>query len=116
MAKDSSAEEKDKVLGVAMWMPPKPTGAKESWDEWLEGWKLWAKQVGMNLWYGRGGLNVKVCLILPDRKVASAFRSVVKVGLQKETSSECSQVYDLSQGLSFQSIPFRGSRPPCRGL
>lgn len=116
MAKDSNAEEKDKVLGVAMWMPPKPTGTKESWDEWLEGWKLWAKQVGMNLWYGRGGLNVKVCLILPDRKVTSAFRSVVKVGLQKVTSSECSQVYDLSQGLSFQSFPFRRSRPPCRGL
>jgi hypothetical protein len=41
-------------------MPPKHAGVKESWDEWFEGWKLWFKQVGMNCWYGRGGLNVKV--------------------------------------------------------
>lgn len=54
----------DKVLGIAMWMPPRPIDQKLTWGEWLweklEGWKLWGNQVGMNLWYGRGGLNVKV--------------------------------------------------------
>ena len=48
-----------------MWMPPKPAGEKETWAEWLEGWKMWGQQVGMNLWYGRGGLNVKVSSTLP---------------------------------------------------
>ncbi len=41
-------------------MPPRPTGLKETWGEWWEGRKLWFQQVGMNVWYGRGGLNVKV--------------------------------------------------------
>jgi hypothetical protein len=54
----------DKVLGIAMWMPPRPINQKLTWGEWLwekwEGWKLWGNQVVMNLWYGRGGLNVKV--------------------------------------------------------
>lgn len=59
MAKDSA--ESDKVLGIAMWMPPSPQGHKETWKEWSESWKLWGGQVAMNLWYGRGGLNVKVC-------------------------------------------------------
>jgi hypothetical protein len=58
--KTSNSGEKDKVLGVAMWMSPRPVELKETWDEWWEGWKLWSQQVGMNLWYGRGGLNVKV--------------------------------------------------------
>jgi hypothetical protein len=62
VAKDSSAEDKDKVLGVAMWMRPRPAKLKETWGEWAEGWSLWIQQVGMNLWYGRGGLNVKVRL------------------------------------------------------
>lgn len=62
VAKDSSSEDKDKVLGVAMWMPPRPAQVKETWGEWLEGWSLWSKQVIMNLVYGRGGLNVKVCV------------------------------------------------------
>ena len=60
VAKGPSSDEKDKVLGVAMWMPPRPAELKETWGEWFEGWKLWARQVGMNLYYGRGGLNVKV--------------------------------------------------------
>jgi hypothetical protein len=45
-----------------MWMPPKPVGAKEGWFEWYEGWKMWIQQGAMNAWYGRGGLNVKVCM------------------------------------------------------
>jgi hypothetical protein len=58
-----SSDERNKVLGVAMWMPPRPVELKETWGEWWEGWKLWTKQVGMNLYYGRGGLNVKVSLL-----------------------------------------------------
>jgi len=60
VAKDLESEDKDKVLGIAMWMPPRPAQLTESWGDWLEGWKLWVQQLGMNLWYGRGGLNVKV--------------------------------------------------------
>lgn len=55
-------EDSEKVLGVAMWMPARPLAQKESWAEWADGWWLWMNQVGMNLWYGRGGLNVKVGL------------------------------------------------------
>ncbi|MCJ1248995.1 hypothetical protein MMC30_006216 [Trapelia coarctata] len=47
------------VLGVACWMPPRRAGQPESWDEWFQGWVLWGRQVVMNLWWGRGGLNVK---------------------------------------------------------
>ncbi|KAK0113214.1 hypothetical protein ONS95_014909 [Cadophora gregata] len=57
VAKDSDDDEK--VLGIAMWMPPRSVERKETWGEWWEGWKMWTQQVGMNLWYGRGGLNVK---------------------------------------------------------
>jgi len=64
VAKDPDSSEPDKVLGIAMWMPPKPEGEKQSWYDWFEDWKLWANQVKMNLWYGRGGLNVKVCEVL----------------------------------------------------
>ena len=46
-----------------MWMPPRPAELEVTWGEWWEGWKLWTKQVGMNLYYGRGGLNVKVSLL-----------------------------------------------------
>lgn len=55
----------DKVLGVAMWMPPKRADVPQAWGEWawekVEGWRLWGSQVVMNVRYGRGGLNVKVC-------------------------------------------------------
>ena len=63
VAKDSSSDDKDKVLGVAMWMRPRPAKLEETWGEWIEGWKLWMQQVGMNLYYGRGGLNVRVSLL-----------------------------------------------------
>lgn len=58
MARDTDAN--DKVVGIAMWMPPRSVELKETWAEWLEAWHMWAQQVRMNLWYGRGGLNVKV--------------------------------------------------------
>jgi len=68
VAKDSNAEDKDKVLGVAMWMPPRPSELKETWGEWLEGWSMWVQQVGMNLWFGRGGLNVKRYYIWKEKQ------------------------------------------------
>jgi hypothetical protein len=60
VAKDTSKDSNNEVVGIAMWMPPRPAELKETWREWLEGWKMWVQQVKMNLWYGRGGLNVKV--------------------------------------------------------
>jgi hypothetical protein len=62
VAKDLLSDDKNRVVGVAMWMPPRSAELKETWGEWWEGWKLWVKQVGMNSWYGRGGLNVKASL------------------------------------------------------
>lgn len=53
-------EGSDKVLGVSMWLPPQKAGEKQSWGDWFEDWRMWLEQVGMNLCYGRGGLNVKV--------------------------------------------------------
>ncbi|KAG4432665.1 hypothetical protein IFR05_011843 [Cadophora sp. M221] len=61
-------DDNEKVLGIAMWMPPRPAEPKETWGEWWEGWKMWTQQVGMNLWYGRGGLNVKRYYIWKDRQ------------------------------------------------
>ncbi|KAL6860356.1 hypothetical protein ACO1O0_004383 [Amphichorda felina] len=59
-------EGSDKVIGVAMWLRPQPAGQPPSWNDWLEGWRLWAGQVGMNLWYGRGGLKVNRYYIWKD--------------------------------------------------
>lgn len=50
----------DKVLGVAMWLRPQPQGQPQSWHDWFDDWRLWFDQVKTNLWFGRGGLNVKV--------------------------------------------------------
>ncbi|XMA15710.1 hypothetical protein WAI453_008501 [Rhynchosporium graminicola] len=66
VAKDSDNDQK--ILGIAMWMPPRSSETKETWGEWLEGWILWTQQVGMNLWYGRGGLNVNRYYIWKDRQ------------------------------------------------
>lgn len=69
MAKEEGSE---KVLGIAMWIPPRATDKPLTWGEWLwngfEGWRLWGNQVAMNLQYGRGGLNVKVGMIAPARE------------------------------------------------
>ena len=61
VAKDS---ESHRVLGVAMWLPPKSAGSPETWAEWIDSCAMWFQQVGMNIWYGRGGLNVKVSSIV----------------------------------------------------
>lgn len=58
VAKDTS-DPSGKVLGVACWMPPHDAGEPQSWHDWLGEWWLWFEQVKMNMWYGRGGLNVK---------------------------------------------------------
>ncbi|KAL7626907.1 hypothetical protein AAE478_003681 [Parahypoxylon ruwenzoriense] len=49
----------DEVLGVACWLKPQRPGQPPSWYDWVESWRLWFNQVGMNIYYGRGGLNVK---------------------------------------------------------
>ncbi|MCJ1411257.1 hypothetical protein MMC19_005345 [Ptychographa xylographoides] len=70
VAKDTADPDK-KVLGVAMWMPPKSMGEGQSWDEWTQGWLLWSRQVGMNAWWGRGGLNVKRYYVWKQRQAAA---------------------------------------------
>lgn len=50
VAKDPESDEPNKVLGIAMWMPPKPAGEKETWSEWYEGWKMWGQQVCVAFW------------------------------------------------------------------
>jgi hypothetical protein len=70
-------------LGIAMWMPPRPVGLKETWGEWYEGWKLWIQQVGMNLWYGRGGLNVKV------RSLFHSLRETKRKATSPKTVERC---------------------------
>ncbi|KAK5629642.1 hypothetical protein RRF57_005357 [Xylaria bambusicola] len=52
-------EGSDGVLGVACWLRPQQADYSSTWYNWLEDWRLYFNQVGMNLWYGRGGLNVK---------------------------------------------------------
>ncbi|EFX04688.1 gcn5-related n-acetyltransferase [Grosmannia clavigera kw1407] len=49
----------DKVLGVAMWLRPRPEGQKLSWVQWANSWRFWFSQLAVNIWHGRGGLNVK---------------------------------------------------------
>ncbi|KAF2873827.1 acetyltransferas-like protein [Massariosphaeria phaeospora] len=46
-----------KILGCAMWLPPRQPAQPESWPLYLSSWWLWFSQVRMNLWYGRGGLS-----------------------------------------------------------
>ncbi|SMR47253.1 unnamed protein product [Zymoseptoria tritici ST99CH_3D1] len=58
VAKDT-ADPSGKVLGVACWMAPSNPFAPQSWSDYWGSWWLWLEQVWMNLWYGRGGLNVK---------------------------------------------------------
>ncbi|KZL81290.1 acetyltransferase [Colletotrichum incanum] len=59
-------EGSDKVVGVAMWLRPRPADAPPTWNDWFEGWRLWFGQVNYNMWHGRGGLNVKRYYIWKD--------------------------------------------------
>jgi GNAT superfamily N-acetyltransferase len=42
-----------------MWIPPHPPQEPQTWSAYFASWMLWLQQIRMNLWYGRGGLNVK---------------------------------------------------------
>jgi GNAT superfamily N-acetyltransferase len=55
VARDTSNP--DKILGCAMWMPPRSPSTPEPWSLYLSYWYLWFNQIRMNLWYGRGGLS-----------------------------------------------------------
>jgi len=59
VCKDLSSDTPAKVLGTAMWMPPRPATSPQPWSLYLSFWYLWLSQIRMNLTYGRGGLNVK---------------------------------------------------------
>ncbi|KAI8652448.1 N-acetyltransferase domain-containing protein [Fusarium keratoplasticum] len=63
VAKEEGSE---KVLGVAMWLRPQPADQPPTWNDWLESWRLYFGQIWMNLYYGRGGLNVKRYYIWKD--------------------------------------------------
>jgi hypothetical protein len=53
-----------RCAGVAIWVGPRPLAHKPTWDDWMQDWLLWFKQVGMNMRFGRGGLNVNVGSII----------------------------------------------------
>ncbi|KAI9718376.1 MAG: hypothetical protein M1812_004097 [Candelaria pacifica] len=59
VAKDPSSPTPSKVLGTALWLPPRSLNTPETWDSYLQSWLLYLRQVGMNLYHGRGGLNTK---------------------------------------------------------
>lgn len=58
VAKETNDPE-GKVLGVACWLAPSNPFAPQTWSDYWGSWWLWFEQVKMNLWHGRGGLNVK---------------------------------------------------------
>jgi len=65
VAKDT-ADPAEKVLGVACWRKPANPRAPQTWNDWVGSWWLWFQQVKMNLWHGRGGLNVRRYYIWKD--------------------------------------------------
>jgi GNAT superfamily N-acetyltransferase len=57
VAKDPDAREPNGILGVSMWLPPKPASEPESWPSFLSSYLLWLKQGLLNIRnVGRGGL------------------------------------------------------------
>ncbi|KAF2763913.1 acyl-CoA N-acyltransferase [Teratosphaeria nubilosa] len=67
IAKDPS-NPTNKILGVACWLPPTNPRAPQTWHAWAGDWWLYLNQIWMNLWYGRGGLNVKRYYIWKSRQ------------------------------------------------
>ena len=60
VAKDTDSSTPDRVIGVAMWLPPASPSAPESWTTIYHNWLLWFRQGLLNIWYlGHGGLNTK---------------------------------------------------------
>ena len=66
VARDAS--DASKILGCAMWLPPRAPTEPETWSLYLSYWWLWANQIRMNLWYGRGGLSTKRYWIWKERQ------------------------------------------------
>ncbi|TRX94751.1 hypothetical protein FHL15_004212 [Xylaria flabelliformis] len=74
-------EGNDEVLGVACWLRPQLADQPQTWHDWFEDWRLWSNQVGMNIWYGRGGLNVERYWIWKEAQ--SKVQSAIMVVLPK---------------------------------
>ncbi|KKY17836.1 putative arrestin domain protein [Phaeomoniella chlamydospora] len=50
----------NRVIGVAMWLPPSPASAPQTWTAWYHDYLLWFRQGLQNIRYmGRGGLITK---------------------------------------------------------
>jgi hypothetical protein len=101
----------DDVLGVGMWLRPHEAGKPETWPEYLEGWRLWANQVGMNLWYGRGGLNVKASFpsfrSFPHAPITPSCRIGISEKIEREGGRS-----SRSRELKLAYLPrYRSHRP-----
>ena len=60
VAKDTDSPTPDRVIGVAMWLPPSPASAPQTWTAWYHDYLLWFRQGLQNIRYmGRGGLITK---------------------------------------------------------
>lgn len=100
-------EGNDKVLGVAMWLRPQPANSPPTWNDWLEGWRLYFNQVGMNLYYGRGGLNVKVkwYLVFSSCGVALTICPLQRYYIWKDAQAKVqSEIWDDPRGYYFLNI------------
>ena len=95
----------DKVLGVAMWLRPQPADQPATWNDWLEGWRLYFGQVWMNMVYGRGGLNVTVSCN-PFLEFLSTYLSLLKrYYIWKDAQAKAqSQVWTDPRGYYFLNI------------
>ncbi|KAI9744783.1 MAG: hypothetical protein M1818_001708 [Claussenomyces sp. TS43310] len=77
VAKEEGSE---RVLGLAMWIPPRAAHKPLTWHEWFwdsfEGWRLWGSQVAMNLrqvqkelWTDpRGYYFLNIITVLPSQQ------------------------------------------------
>lgn len=110
-------EGSDEVLGVAMWLPPCPSDQPPTWNDWIEGWRLWANQVAMNLYYGRGGLIVKVCLVFQSRQESNCLLTIISrpavLHLERCSSQRPKRAMERSKGLLFSE--HYGCQPKCPG-
>ncbi|KAF2240026.1 acetyltransferas-like protein, partial [Viridothelium virens] len=57
------AHEKERLVGVAMWLPPHLSTPSPSWSSWIAGqyalWDLWVRQGVANIFHGRSTLNIR---------------------------------------------------------
>ena len=75
-ASESSGPAADQVVGVGMWMKPRPVDSPQTWAEWADDYILWMKQ-GFNLlrYRGRGGLRTQRYWVW-KREQAEAQRAI----------------------------------------